>query len=169
MAVDDAMPVETASAETNRQELSYEEEKQLGLRRADGSMNLTQLKPIHHRMLALYMAGFSQTDIARTLQKTDATISRWLHDPLVLLELDRFYKSQQLRLKAIAGKAVDAVDQALDADSLSDRLKGVDRYTKLRESLGDKDQGENTAEDVIERLLQQINIQVNIGDQNVKS
>lgn len=151
--------------EANQQLTNYNSEKESGLRRADGSLNLKELKMIHYKMLKLHFSGDSNSDIAKKLQKTDATISRWLSDPLIVEILDKEFKAQDARFKAMYGKTLDVIEDSLDRNkyNIGVNLKGADMYLKAHKKYDpDTVKAGDTAEDVIARMLN-LNIQFNVN------
>lgn len=139
----------------------YEQQKVLGDRREDGSLNLKKLKPVHIRVIQLHLSGENNSSISKRVQKTQVTISRWLSDPLIRAELELAIKSERSRLTMMTGKAVDAVDLALTSSDNTMKLKGVDRFIKLSDHLGDGEEEKITAEDIVGRIMS-LNINVNV-------
>jgi len=143
---------------------TYESEKELGLRRDDGSLNLKELKMIHYKMLKLHFAGFKNSVIAEKLQKTDATISRWLSDPLIVEILAKQYDAHDARFKAMYGKTLDVIEDSLDMvkHNIGVNLKGADMYLKAHKKYDPENaKAGDTAEDVIARMLN-LNLQLNV-------
>lgn len=148
---------------------AYTAEKESGLRRPDGSLNLKELKLIHYKMLKLHFSGLSNSSIAKTLQKTDATISRWLSDPLITEILAKEYEAQDSRFKAMYSKTLDVIEDSLNMHkhNIGVNLKGADMYLKAHKKYDpDTAKAGDTAEDVIARMLN-LNMQfnINIGEQ----
>jgi len=142
----------------------YEAEKEVGLRREDGSLNLNSLKLIHYKCLQMHTSGKSNNDIAKALTKTQSTISRWLSDPLMLELIDREYAANDARFKAMYGKTLDVIEDSLDQQkhSIGVNLKGADMYLKAHKKYDpDKASAGETAEDVIARMLN-LNLQFNV-------
>ena len=142
--------------------LTYEEEKANGIRLSNGAKRLQSLKPVHFKIISLFMDGKKNVEIARACCMTQATVSRILSDPLVEQEMASLMERQQKRLNLMSEKAVDAVEDALDHENIGMRLRGVDRYTKLKDSIGGGQEKEQTAEDVIAQIMQNIQINVNV-------
>ena len=140
----------------------YEAQKESGERRQNGALNLKSLKPIHHKIINLHIQGMKNCAIAHTVNKTEATISRILSDPLVVGELDKAYEAEQVRLRSLTGKAIDAVADALGDESKAMKLRGVDRFVKLQERIGKGKSNEQTAEDIIANIMNlNLNVQIN--------
>ena len=150
----------------------YEMEKAAGVRRADGSLNLKTLKPIHHKLIELHIQGEKNSAISRRLNKTEATISRWLSDPLIISALDDIYKAQDARFKALYGNVIDVIQDGLNKDKhdIGTNLKAADKWLRAHKKFEpDRSQDQNkTAEDIIQQVFSQMNItgdnvQVNLG------
>jgi len=140
----------------------YEAQKESGERRPNGALNLKSLKPIHHKIINLHIQGLKNCQIASEVKKTEATVSRILSDPLVVGMLDKAYEAEQVRLRSLTGKAIDAVADALDDQNKGMKLRGVDRFVKLHERIGKGKRDEQTAEDIIANILNlNLNVQIN--------
>jgi hypothetical protein len=148
----------------------YESEKRLGIRRENGALKLKRLTNRHMRIIGMHISGLAGEVIAHTMGCTVATISRILNDPLSQEIISRSYKDRQKEIDALAGKAIDVVRETLsDANaSRRERLMAVDKFAKLKDTIGHEDSGRQSAEDVIAKMLDRIghieNLQINIGD-----
>lgn len=167
-----SVPVEQAKTEMSL----YEQEKAQGLRRPDGSLNLKQLKPVHMKMIEMHLNGTKNAEIARALNKTQATISRWLSDPLVVGVLEQAYKAEDARFKALYSKVVDVIEDGLNMNkhSIGVNLKAADKYLKAHDKYDKaRNSDTETAEDVIARVFNQLNVngnvQINIDKSGDKS
>jgi len=142
---------------------TYQAEKDTGARRENGASNLQRLKPIHLKIVKLHIEGLGTTAIALKLGRSIGSISCILHDPLVKSLMQKVRESQEADLDALFGKVVDRVRDGLESErGLDANLKTIDRYVKLQQIKVD-DRGPETAEDVIQRML---NIQINISNGN---
>jgi len=144
--------------------LIYNAEKESGLRRDDGSLNLKSLKLIHYKCLQMHISGKNNNQIAQALTKTQATISRWLSDPLLVALIDKEYEANDARFKAMYSKTLDVIEDSLDQQkhSIGVNLKGADMYLKAHKKYDpDKAGVGETAEDVIARMLN-LNLQFNV-------
>lgn len=148
----------------------YAVEKATGIRRENGAMKLTRLTHRHYKIIGLHLEGKSIEEIANTLHLSFSTISRVLNDPLSQGILKRVYNHREEEIHALAGKAIAATREALTGDHpVSVKLRGVDRFVKIRETMVNKEQGRESAEDVIARILSNAkfvnsNVQINVGD-----
>jgi hypothetical protein len=146
----------------------YLVEKITGVRRETGSLKLKRLTTRHMKMIGMRLEGLPLEQIAMQMSCTVATASRVLNDPLARNLLQRIYSDREDQLKALAGPATEAVRAALAKDQpMGVRLRGVDRYTKMREVMLPKDAANETAEDVIQRILNSTNfinsnVQINV-------
>lgn len=147
----------------------YTREKRLGIRRDTGASKLKRLTFRHRKIIALHIQGFSGEQIAFYMNCTDASVSRILNDPLAREYIDAAAKDRESEIKALMGQAVNVVRDGLTKEGLdiNTRLKAVDRYAKLRQSI-DANNAPASAEDVIAKMLERINTlqitqSVNVG------
>lgn len=122
--------------------------------------NDSKVKPIkrltmrHRRIVALFLQGIKESEIAIATGYRTATIYAVLKNPAVTPILDKAFEDADARLKAMAGLATDAVrDAMIDSDN-EVRLKGVDRWAKMTGRFKDTPDGPASAEDVVQRLIQ---------------
>lgn len=147
----------------------YQKEKQNGTRNPDGSVRLKKLNARHRKLAQMVAEGCKLHEIHLETGYTYARISSLKKDPLVKQEIDRLVESHKDRIEGLFGKSVDAVADSLDpiSASIDQRLKGVDRYIKLREQVVKERGGNRTAEDVIGQIINNggtVNVQNNNGD-----
>jgi transposase len=148
----------------------YLAEKRAGIRRENGALKLTRLTHRHYKIIGLHLEGKSIEEISNTLHLSYSTISRVLNDPLAQQILKRVYNHREEEIHALAGKAIEATREALTGDyPVAVKLRGVDRFVKIREVMVNKEQGRESAEDVIARILSNAkfinsNVQINVGD-----
>jgi hypothetical protein len=149
-------------------------EKVVGARRENGALKLKRLTARHLRIIGAHLSGLSIEQVAAEQRVTISTVSRVLNDPLAKTLLDRVYKSREEELHALAGQAVAAVRDGLDkGQGVTTRLRAVKTYAQLREVLLPKGVVQESAEDVIQRMLAKgtiingdVNVQVNNGVQS---
>lgn len=146
----------------------YQQEVAAGDRLPNGAKPLKRLKARHREMVEMHLSGYRNRDIARYFGVTDITVNRILSDPLAQALIVRAGEEAEQRLQALANSAVDSVQAAMHEErDVETRLKGVDRWVKLRDAMGSRESERLTAEDVIQRVLagafSQTNIQVNVG------
>lgn len=147
----------------------YAIEKAIGKRRENGASKLKRLTNRHYNILALHLAGKSLEDICSLLRVSYTTVSRVVNDPMAQSVLKRVYNHREEEIHALAGKAIAVTRAAMNDDAMGTRLKGVDRFLKIRETMLGKDDGRESAEDVVTRILENakimgnVNIQVNNG------
>jgi hypothetical protein len=147
----------------------YLVEKLNGTRRENGAMKLKRLTARHYRIIGLHVEGKSLEQISRDCLITVSTASRILNDPLAQEIIKRMYSHRENEIQALGGQALEAVRDSLDkGQNVGTRLRGVAAYAKIRETMMPKDKGQESAEDVIARMLGSNlivgnNVQVNIG------
>lgn len=135
--------------------------KAQGLLRANGFTPLKRLSYRHMCIIQRHLEGRSGKDIASEFGCTQITVSRVLWDPLAQEIIQRALEDANQEINALVPLAVDAVRTALDHESLSTRLRGVDKLAKLKEMQGVKD-NTRSAEDLIAEILKKAeNVQVN--------
>ena len=147
----------------------YEQEKELGIRRENGARNLSKLKPIHYKLIELHISGMSNNEIARRLRKSVPTISIWLNDPLVISELDKYYKAEDARFKALYSKTIDVIEDALNTEKhgINTNMKAARLYLQAHRKF-DEDSGpeKETAEDIVQRVMNAIQVNVTVNNGN---
>ncbi len=143
----------------------YLTEKRVGLRRENGAMKLKRLTARHYGIIGRHLEGKSLEQICQECHVTISTASRVLNDPLAKELLAKVYGHREQEIHALAGHAIKATRDALTGDyDIGTKLRGVDKFVKIRETMIDKEKGRETAEDVVTKLLEkaQINGDVNI-------
>lgn len=157
-------------ANTEYDQDQYAMEKELGIREASGKLRLTRLRPIHRTMILLYAEGKSIKSIAEEVDRSYINVWQIINDPLAKELISRSIQDAQEHLKQAQVKAITAVSEGLESVSFEDQMKAVDRYVKLAEHLGIGEGANETAEDVVQRILASVNVQVNVGcDSNTEA
>jgi len=149
----------------------YITEKMLGDRRPTGAMKLKHLTNRHLRIIGMHLEGHSGEFIAQQMSCTISTVSRILNDPLAQTIIKRVFEDRKGEVHALGAKALEAVRDGLAPEqSLHTRLRAVDKYAKIRTVMIGEEKGDESAEDVIARMLGRmtvvngdVNIQVNEG------
>lgn len=138
----------------------YEEEKAVGIRKPNGARKMSQLKPRHYQIIKLHLEGKSNNEICKMAAKEGgkplrpATVSIVLNDPLSQEIIQALLKDKRSELEALQSPAIEAVRDSLQTtQSLSNRLKGVDRFIKLKEALVTDTDSEKGAEAIIADIL----------------
>lgn len=146
----------------------YLAEKRAGIRRENGALKLTRLTARHYKIIGLHLEGKGLEEICKLCHVTVSTASRILNDPLAKTLLAKVYGHREQEIHALAGQAIEATRAALDpGKDIGTRLRGVDKFVKIRETMIDKEKGRETAEDVVASILERaqingtVNIQVN--------
>lgn len=141
---------------------SYYLEKQLGIRDSAGQVMLKSLKPKHHKMIQMHLAGVPSTEIAKTLGIARNTVFNWMRDPLIIEEIRKGKQAWEDEFDALYGKAIQAVRAGLDDMDPTHSLRAAAIYFRQKQDAAQLKVGggKETAEDIIARMLQ-INIQIN--------
>lgn len=145
----------------------YHREKAEGLRRSNGARKLKRLTSRHLKIISLHLAGESGEKIAVLCHCTPVTVSRILNDPLAREVISRVYEDRQGEIDALAGEAIKAVRDTLKGDHTPrTKLAAVDKFVKLKDSIGRQDDSAKTAEDVVRQIfqVQGTNVQINVGE-----
>ena len=141
----------------------YEIEKASGERNNQGTKRLKKLSQRHIEIIDLHTRGYKMVDIAKTVGVTRFNVSNVLNDPLAQDVIKKAHQQVENEFDALYGRVVDTIRDGLEKEiGLDTRLRAVDRYAKMKQVNGDQGKGPETAEDVVDRILQ-LNIQVNAG------
>ena len=131
----------------------YREDILMGRRRETGALNLKKLRPKHRMIIAYHLNGLTNAEIATILGYADTYVSVVLNDPMVQSVLARCYEDQELELRGLMPKAVDAIRTGLSNSDDKVKLKASDQYWRVRGRYKEAEKKEETAEDVIRRFL----------------
>lgn len=148
----------------------YQREKRQGLRRANGARKLKKLSNRHLEIIARHLDAQSGERISAEMNITVITVSRVLNDPLCTDLLNRIFADRQSEIDALAGKAIDVVRDGLTGDyTLREKLTAVDKYAKLKDTIGKTEGSTETAEDVIAKMYKHLSVEnmqvnINLGD-----
>lgn len=151
--------------------VQYESEKKTGVRRQNGARKLKKLSTRHLAIVAKHLEGKSGETIAKEMGVRVVTISRVLNDPMVKQLTGRIFTDRQMELDALAGKAIDVVRDVLEDGTSREKLAAVDRYTKLKDTIGAEETSVESAEDIVDRIFkgvstENLNVQINVGNRN---
>lgn len=145
----------------------YQEEKAEGLRHENGVARLKKLRPIHRQVVNLAVEGFSASEISRTLGKSYHMVYQTLQDPLANQEIEIALVASRHQLQALQVRGVEVVGAAMRSELPETALKGVDRLMKMQELVGIHREGKETAEDVAQKILAAVQVNVNVNGERV--
>lgn len=131
---------------------------------------LKRLGPVHHQIVALHLEGRSNNEIAASVNRSPTTVSIILNDPLVEKFIMELVGTQKTRLSALTPLAVDGIRENLTRGSLDQKLKAskvVLESQGLNKPNGEEDT--ETAEDVAKRIINQVNLQVNVDGKTTET
>ena len=170
-AVTPATGASVASQGGEYNSTQYESEKRTGVRRANGARKLKKLSNKHLAIIAQHLDGKSGEDIATAMGIRVVTVSRILNDPMVKQLTGRIFTDRQMELDALAGKAIGVVRQGLDEGTMREKLAAVDKYAKLKDTIGAEETSADSAEDIVSKIFkgsstETLNVQINVGDRN---
>ena len=132
----------------------YEYEKMIGKRLTSGKKPLKALSARHRQIIALHVQGYSNNSIATILDMSHIAVSHVLTDPLTQSVLSTFKESWVAELAALGALAVDAVREGLLSQDKGVALRAADQFFKTQGTYKqDANAGNETAEDVISRVL----------------
>lgn len=117
-----------------------------------GDKPIKRLTIKHRRMLALHLQGYSNIEIAASLECNPQTVGAIIRNPTSKILLERAYEEYQDRLKALIPLQVAAIRDGLIDNDPRVKLQAVDRHQSAMKEMG-RGQGEVTAEDVIRRII----------------
>lgn len=141
----------------------YHQEKLEGKRHANGTAKLKKLRPIHRQVVKLAVEGFSTSEISLALGKSYHMVYQTLQDPLAKQEVEIALVASRHQLQALQIRGVEVVGSALRSDLPETALKGVDRLLKMQEIAGIHREGKETAEDVAQKILAAVQVNVNVS------
>lgn len=118
-----------------------------------------KVKPIkrltigHRRMIALHLQGYSNTEIASTLERSPATVGAVLRNPTTRELIDKTVGEFDDRLKALIPLSIIAIRDGLKDVDNKVRLQAVDRLYKATGRFREHDENEKSAEDVVREII----------------
>ena len=140
----------------------YYLQKASGERLANGLPPLKRLTGRHISVLLQHLAGKKNFEIAHAMHLREPTISRIIHDPLGQQFLQARFRDADREFEALYGEAVGVLrDGMKSSNSMKDRLRAAELHFKKRGDFKEQNLAKETAEDVIQRILN-LNVQVNV-------
>lgn len=109
----------------------YKYEKWMGIRQKNGADKLEKLKPEHKQYVVCFINGMKGVEIAEQFDVSAITVYRVLADPLARNLINEFDESFKDEFKAMFPLVSDAVREGLADGSVTNRLKAVDRWSKI--------------------------------------
>lgn len=116
-----------------------------------------RLKMVHRRVIALHLMGKSNAAIERALGRSSGYVSGVLNNPTVQPVLERCYRDYEREMRALFPLTVEAIRGALERGETPERLRAADLWHKIHGTYDKQKDTSQTAEDVIERILEQVN------------
>ena len=88
-----------------------------------------------------------------------------------VLSWDTFENSIYYIFDTLAGKAIGVVRDGLNDGSMREKLSAVDKYAKLKDTIGTEESSAESVEDIVDRIFkgvstENLNVQINVGDRN---
>lgn len=139
----------------------YQIQKDIGVRRENGSLKLQKLNRRHKQIIAMHLSGMEGTLIAATLGISYMTVTRTLNDPLAIEFMTEFDNQTRKEFDALRVRANAVIRDGMSHTDINVRLRASDQWARRAgEYQPKKDTAAETAEDVIQRML---NLQINVN------
>jgi len=126
----------------------------------------------HKRMLALYLQGYSPTQIADSLGCAPATVSAIVNNPRSKEVISEAISHYDMRLKALQGPAIDTLKYAMEGDDTRCALEAAKIVLKSQGKMDPQpEQVTGTAEDVVQEIYKiegDGKLNITIGKQRLK-
>lgn len=165
------MPVETALAATpsNLAEITHSPEPAPRPKRTAGDV-IARIRPWHRQAIELYLRGHSIQDIGEIVGRNPWYIGQLLTSTRVRHILSKADEANDDRLKIIRGRALEVLNEALDSESTSARLKAAQLVLQSHDKRKESEDAGESAEDVIKQILAEAralgrspSVNINIG------
>lgn len=130
------------------------QQKVLGTRSRNARPQLQQLKPIHKAIIARHLEGVQSIGIAAEFKVSPLTVQYVLDCDLAKPYLDHFHALIDFDIKALAPRAVAALDDALSGGDKTLKLNAAKEALKLNNRYP-KEEAPNgpTAEDLVKEVI----------------
>ncbi len=133
--------------------LAFNWNKVLTKKRKLRENGLKHLTPLHKHIITYHSRGISHREIAAILQVTEQECSIVIRDPLAQAELKLLYEGYEQELIALLPVAIEAIRSGLLNNDVKLALNAADKLFKATGRYGRPISGQDTAEDVIQRVL----------------
>jgi hypothetical protein len=114
------------------------------------------LKAKHHKVIALHLDGCSNKEIAAVMGSSGAWVSQVLNSEVVQPILSRCFEDYERELQAMTGPAVNRLRRIIETGEDRDAKGAIDILFKRQGAYDRAAKAHMTAEDVIERILEQV-------------
>ena len=126
----------------------------------------------HKRMLALYLQGYSPTQIAKSLGCSPSTVSAIVNNPRSKEVISEAISHYDMRLKALQGPAIDTLKYAMEGEDTRCALEAAKIVLKSQGKMDPQPQQvTGTAEDVVQEIYKiegDGKVNITIGKQQLK-
>lgn len=119
-----------------------------------------RLTPKHRQILSLYAQGMKRYEVAAFCRVTPAMVTLLAKSEKGKAYLSEIEEHMDGRLRALYSRSVDAIEDQLVNGKGENKLKAAALQMKATGKLGQAQEDQETAEDVIQRIMQ-MNVQVN--------
>jgi hypothetical protein len=117
-------------------------------------------RPLHVKIVQLYLQGCSYNQICREAKTTKQTISRTLKTYAISDMLDEQVEQARNEISALVERAIDAVRRSLNSDEGLERLKAADMIFKLTRMYETQPKQEETATTQMQKILEMLKVEV---------
>lgn len=124
---------------------------------------LKSLKAIHWKIINAYAQGYKRKDIATALGVTPVTVTNTIKDPLVIPILQQSFAYAEQEIDSLLPLAIEGVRSNLKEGDLDQKRRAAETVFKVRGMYDKKADPSDTAEDVMQRVLTQIQLTVNVN------
>lgn len=119
-----------------------------------GEIDLKELNGKHQLVVLLYLEGLPPKLIAEQTGYNQAYVSKIIKDPLAKALVKEHINEVDEEFRVLYKKAVDAIREGLDSNSIEIKLKAAEKYLRAHGKYSVVSESKDTAEDVIKRILE---------------
>ena len=134
----------------------YQQDKLLGKRLSNGAKPLKKITLKHRLLIALFVRGYSNNEVALQLKMTPSWVSTLRHDPKISEIIDRHIAEADEHIAALMPKVAEKLSQILDSSDNQHVLGAIDKVLKTQAKYKEAggDQNLVTAEDVARQIIE---------------
>jgi hypothetical protein len=135
----------------------YRNEKEVGIRGANGAKLLKKLTGRHYSVINYHLAGEKASTIAKAMKITEVQVSIILNDPLARVVIEQRFVDMDMELRGLMPKAIDALRTGLESPDTNVQLSAADKYFRTQGLYAPKreESAHLSAEDLVRQLLDQ--------------
>lgn len=126
----------------------------LGLVDPEKPKPLAKLGPLDKQMLLLYLQGEDPKEICEQLSCSISRFRRVIKSEIAQLVIEDYFQFCDQEFSTLYELSIQAIRDALKADSLETRLRAADKFLKAHGKYDSGGPKEMTAEDVVRRIFE---------------